>query len=247
MASKNWNSEGPREGRLLAPKWHTAGLAGILLLAVSFGVWFQQRSGPEFGIAPGPRRIIPIYLAALLFDWALFYYVWAFVSRSGVPFRQIVGGRWASAKDVARDIGIAIPFWAVWQVAAILMHRLLGPGGARSVAALLPRSVSEIAVWIAVSATAGFCEEIVFRGYLQQQVRAWTGRASLALAVQAAGFGIGHAYQGIKNVIIITVLGALYGGLALRRRSTRPGMLAHAWSDVYSGLQMQFLSRLLPF
>lgn len=247
MACQNPDSAVTREGRLLAPKWHTAGLVGILLMAVAFGAWFQHGAGPEFGIAPGHRRIIPIYLTALLFDWALFYYVWAFVSGSGIPFQQVVGGRWASAKDVARDIGIAIPFWVVWQVTAILMHRLLGPGGARSVTALLPRSASEIAVWIAVSATAGFCEEIVFRGYLQQQVRAWTGRASLALAVQAVCFGIGHAYQGIKNVIIITVLGALYGGLALWRRSTRPGMIAHAWSDVYGGLQMHFLSRLLPF
>src|SRR5262252_8763088 len=122
MASKHWNSEVPRKGRLLAPTWHTAGLAGILLLAVAFGLWFQQGSGPEFGTAPGHRRIIPIYLAALLFDWALLYYVWAFVSRSGTPFQQVVGGRWVGPKDVARDIGIAIPFWVVWQVIAILMH-----------------------------------------------------------------------------------------------------------------------------
>lgn len=234
-------------GPLLAPKWHTAGLIGILLLAVVFGVWFQRRAEPESVSAPEHRGVIGLYLAALLFDWALFYYVWAFASRSGATFQRIVGGRWAGPKDVARDVAIAIPFWVVWQVVAVLMHRLLGPDTAKSIGALLPRSPLEVAVWIAVCATAGFCEEFVFRGYLQQQVHAWTGRAGLALAAQSVCFGIGHAYQGIKNVVVITVLGALYGWLALRRRSTRPGMLAHAWSDLYGGLRMQFLSRFLPF
>ena len=158
-----------------------------------------------------------------------------------------MGGRWAGAKDIARDVAIAIPFWVVWQATALLTHRLLGPNTAKSIGGFLPRGPSEVAVWIAVCATAGFCEEFVFRGYLQQQLQAWTGRPALALLIQSVCFGIGHAYQGIKNVVVITVLGALYGLLALWRRSTRPGMFAHAWSDVYGGLRMQFLSRLLPF
>ena len=228
-------------GPLLAPKWHTAGLIGILFLSVVLGVWFQRRGAPEH------RGVIGLYLAALLFDWALFYYVWAFASRSGATFQRIVGGRWLGPKDVARDVAIAIPFWVVWQVVAVLMHRLLGSDSAKSIGALLPRSPLEVAVWIAVCATAGFCEEFVFRGYLQQQLRAWTGRPGIALVTQSVCFGIGHAYQGIKNVAVIAVLGALYGWLALRCRSTRPGMLAHAWSDVYGGLRMQFLSRWLPF
>src|SRR5262249_37473884 len=187
--------------------------------------------------APGSSgaSALPIYLGAALLDWGVFYYVWAGASRSGTPFSRIVGGRWAGPRDVARDIAIAIPFWVLWQAAAVAAHRLLGPSTAKSIGGLLPRTPVEIAAWIAVSATAGFTEEFVFRGYLQQQLRAWTGRASIALALQSLCFGIGHAYQGIQNVAVITVLGALYGGLALWRGNTRPGMLAHAWSDVYGG------------
>jgi membrane protease YdiL (CAAX protease family) len=182
----------------------------------------------------------------MLFDWAIFYYVWRGCSRSGTPFQRIAG-RWATAADVVRDFAIAIPFWVVWQAAAILVHRLLGPETARSIGAFLPTTAAEVAVWIAVCATAGFTEEFVFRGYLQQQFEAWTGSRALALLLQSIAFGLGHAYQGIRNVAVITVLGALYGFLFLWRRSTRPGMLAHAWSDFYGGLRMQFLSRLIPF
>ena len=53
--------------------------------------------------------------------------------------------------------------------------------------------------------------------------------------MQSLLFGIAHGYQGIGATIKITLFGLLYGGLALWRRSLRPGMGAHAWSDVYSG------------
>ena len=112
---------------------------------------------------------------------------------------------------------------------------------------LLPESGVEIAAWVIVCLTAGFCEEVVFRGYLQRQLVALTESASLAVALQAVCFGIAHGYQGLQNVVVITVLGSLYGVLALWRRSTRPGMIAHAWADFYGGVRMDFLSRILPF
>jgi hypothetical protein len=32
------------------------------------------------------------------------------------------------------------------------------------------------------------------------------------------------------------VFGSLFGGLALWRKSLRPDMMAHAWSDILSGI-----------
>jgi CAAX protease family protein len=91
-------------------------------------------------------------------------------------------------------------------------------------------------LWLALSASAGVCEEIVFRGYFQKQFHAFTGNVALAVVLQALVFGAGHAYQGMKQVVVISVLGALYGVLAAWRKSLRPGMIAHAWSDVFGGL-----------
>ncbi len=138
-----------------------------------------------------------------------------------------------------------MPFWVVWEWTAQTVHRLLGPNKAKSVDVLLPQSFAEIAVWTAVSLTAGFCEEAVFRGYVQKQFQALTGSSAVVgVVMQAVLFGVAHGYQGVKNVIVITVLGGLYGLLALWRRSLRPGMIAHAWSDLYGGLRLQLLSRL---
>jgi CAAX protease family protein len=239
--------KGSPPGERLAPVWHTAVLGGILAGTYFVGAWLQSRAGAGPGIAAEHRGVLGVYVTAMTLDWALFFYVWRFTSRSGTRLRDLVGGRWASAKDVALDLAIAVPFWVVWTLTARLVHRLLGPSSAKSVDVLLPRTFLEVAVWILVCVTAGFCEEVIFRGYLQKQLRALTGSAAAAVLLQAAAFGIGHGYQGAKNMAVIAVLGLLYGLLALWRGSTRPGMLAHAWSDVYGGLRMSFLSRLIPF
>ena len=72
-----------------------------------------------------------------------------------------------------------------------------------------------------------------------------TGTAAAAVALQAVVFGIGHFYQGIRGVVVITIYGALFGILAILRKSLRPGILQHAGQDVVSGLLGSFAERLL--
>ena len=93
----------------------------------------------------------------------------------------------------------------------------------------------EISLWIALSISAGFCEELVFRGYLQRQFAALTGSNVIGLLLQAALFGVSHGYQGVAATVTIALFGVVYGSLALWRRSLRPGMIAHAWSDIWAG------------
>lgn len=147
-----------------------------------------------------------------------------------------MSGHWSRLGDVGRDLVIAALFWGVFEATAWLMHFLLGPDTARSISVLLPQGAPEIALWVLVSASAGFCEEAVFRGYLQRQFHAFSRSALVAVLAQAVVFGISHGYQGGRQVVTITVLGLLYGLLAWWCRSLRPGMMAHAWTDVFSGI-----------
>ena len=84
--------------------------------------------------------------------------------------------------------------------------------------------------------SAGFCEEFVFRGYLQRQFTAWLGSPWIALSLQALLFGVSHGYQGFLACAHITLYGVLFGLLALWRRSLRPGMIAHAMTDILAGI-----------
>ena len=218
-------------------------LVGFLLIGagmVALGFLAQHvptegGAGDSSGHLGRHSQAIHIYLAAILMDWALLYYCWVGVHRRGGNLKTLSGGRWTSWKSLATDVGIAVPFWVLWEGAAYGVHWLLGPSSARSVDSLLPHSLLEILIWIATSMTAGICEEMVFRGYVQRQFHALTGSVVMAVLGQWLVFGLVHSYQGWKNVIVICVLGVLFGILAAWRRNLRTNMMVHAWADIWSG------------
>jgi membrane protease YdiL (CAAX protease family) len=215
-------------------------LVGLLLIGagvVALGFLAQRgnAAGAPAGQLAGHAIAIQVYLVAIFMDWALFYYCWAGIHRRGGTIWSLFGGRWNSWKSVATDLAIALPFWILWEGAAWGVAQLLGPSEAKSVASLLPQSLPEVIVWIAACITAGVCEEMVFRGYLQRQLHALGGNLSIAVVAQGVIFGLFHAYQGWKHVIVISVLGILYGVLAAWRKNLRVNVVAHAWSDLWEG------------
>src|SRR6266852_6341945 len=83
--------------------------------------------------------------------------------------------------------------------------------------------------------------QLAFRGYFQKQFQAMTGSASASVILQGILFGISHGYQGLRAILMIMLFGFLYGMLAFWRKSLRPGIILHAWSDVYAGYLFQYL------
>jgi len=118
--------------------------------------------------------------------------------------------------------------------------RLSGP-----VLALLPHTPAESAAFTALSLTAGFCEELMARGYLIWFFAAWTGTWP-ALVISSVLFGLAHGYQGRSGVLKTGAVGLAMGLLYLGTRSLLPGMLMHALIDVGSGLAGYALVRETP-
>jgi membrane protease YdiL (CAAX protease family) len=223
-------------------------LAGYLAIISGIALWGFHTQKVGLGNAPSGEivehsQVMKNYFISILADWALLYYCWVGVHKHGGNMKTLSGGRWTSWKQVLTDLAIALPFWVIWEATAYGVHWLLGPSTARSVGALLPQSVPEVLVWILVSITAGFCEEIQNRGYLQRQFHALSGSIVAAVLGQGLLFGIMHSYQGWKQVIVISVLGVLYGVLAAWRRNLRANMIAHAWSDIWEGWLKQVVFR----
>ena len=221
-------------------------LAGFLLIGagtVALGMLAQRApaesgTGTSSGQLAGHSQAIHIYVAAIVMDWLLLYYCWVGVHHHGGNLKTLSGGRWNSWKDLAIDLAIAAPFFAIWEGTAYGVHRLLWmftPGSAKTVDSLLPQSGVEILIWIATSITAGICEEMAFRGYVQKQFHALSGNVAIGVLGQGLVFGLFHAYQGWKNVAVISVLGVLYGMLAAGRGNLRANMMVHAWTDVWEG------------
>ena len=111
----------------------------------------------------------------------------------------------------------------------------------RQLGLLVPSTRLELAVWFLLSATAGFCEEFIFRGYLQLQFAALTRSMFLGALLSAAIFGASHGYEGGARMLLIGIFGFMFGMLAWWRRSLRAGMIAHAWHDALSGAILRML------
>jgi membrane protease YdiL (CAAX protease family) len=96
--------------------------------------------------------------------------------------------------------------------------------------------VNVLAMWF----TAGFIEELLWRGYLMNRLVDLQGNKSklawvIALVGSAIIFGLGHTYQGLGGVIKITTLGLLFGAAFLTvRRNLWPLVFAHALLDTIS-------------
>jgi membrane protease YdiL (CAAX protease family) len=205
-------------------------------MAVS-GSLFQRRARLEPGMLQHHPQVLPLYLSLIAMEWGLFAYVWrGGLRKTGIKLSEVIGGRWTSPKDVLVDVAIAFGFWGVWIGVDKGWDRWLGAEHAASIQTLLPQRAVEILVWIGVCISAGICEEFAFRGYFQRQFEAFTHRRWIALVLQAGLFGIAHGYQGIEACVKIAVYGAMYGLVAIWRKSLRPGMMAHAWSDIMSGI-----------
>ena len=229
----------PQQDRgLLAPLWHT-GIVLFILLGASLG-------GAR-GVHPLGVHKIPQYLWTMSWEWLLTAFVY-FGVRKRMKLRELIGGRWANAEDVLIDLVVASAFWllaiAVLGAGAKLMH--LDEAGRfdsmrRQLGFLIPGTTLELLIWFAVSATAGICEEIIFRGYLQRQFAGITRSMLAGVLISAAIFGAAHGYEGGPRMILIGIYGLMFGLLAWWRKSLRPGMIAHAWHDAISGAVLHLL------
>jgi uncharacterized protein len=214
--------------RLVAPVWHTA-LFVFFVLGISFLGALQSHL---VGSSPNQRpSTFAVYTSALIFQTMSLLYVWFGIRRKRVRIMDLIGGRWNSPAQVGRDIAIAAGIWVVWVGLELSLRILLHAPNPQSVQQLFPHTIAEKLGWLVVSGTAGFCEELTFRGYLQRQFFAITGRMAPAILLQAALFGFGHGYQGGKLIVAIFMYGVMFGWLAWWRRDLRSCMLAHAWTD----------------
>jgi len=215
---------------------HTVILVAILLAIAGYGAYLQSHAGSSPQLVEKHPSAIPLYLSLMAAQWGLVRYVTIGMKHGGTRLRDLLGQRWSSWKDVARDVVIALIVWGAWSLSAGAVERALGGDTAKGITTLLPRSPAEIAVWILLSMTAGFCEEMVFRGYLLRQFEALSGNALVGVLGQAVIFGVAHGYQGLRNVIAITVYGTVFGAVAVWRKSLKPGMILHAWTDIFGGI-----------
>ena len=219
----------PSSPKPIAPLWHTLIFLTALAALASSSVWLH-------GLTRSGSSRIPFYIFAMAAEWLLVGVVAWGVRLGGSSISSLIGEKWARASHFLRDLGLSLAFLLIMVGVLSILTHLLHAAPNQNIRNLLPHTLAEKCVWVLVSLTAGICEELMTRGYLQRQLHALLKNGPAAVLAQGIIFGAGHAYQGWKYMVIIAVLGAMLGWLALWRRSLLPGMIFHFIQDVLGGL-----------
>ena len=139
--------------------------------------------------------------------------------------------------------GVALVVLQLWSARRLSPERRVAArpklGG---VAFMLPHTALEERWFVALALTAGFCEELLYRGYLAWFFAPWLGSAGAMLLVVVA-FGLGHSYQGRRGAIRATLAGAVMAAIVLASDSLVPAMIVHAVVDIGGGTLGYWLLR----
>jgi hypothetical protein len=232
---------------LIAPLKHTVKFIAILAALGVAGIVLQvhlHSQPPNKVTMPGGlasrNSFVPRELSLILAEWALLYFVWRGIRLKGMKLRDLIGGSWNSGKRISVDLLLGAAIGLVFMYAIVIPVALILGGRSAHASPVVnpmpPHNVFEAIVWVLASLNAGFCEEVAYRGYLQRQLRALTGKSVVAVLLQAIVFGFVHTFEGLGGAVAAGVAGLLLGLVAWWRKSLRPGMVAHAWVDILYGL-----------
>ena len=200
--------------------WHTALV--LLPLLIGSAVSFHQHTLEHVNL-PGMSVRLAAYFTVIAEEWIVVLLIWLGLRRRGLSIAFLISGRWQNLAAFLKDLGLGICFAIAVEALMAMIARFLESGS--SYVNFLPLTPLEAIVWVFLAFTAGFCEELIFRGYLTHQLTVWTNSKALAIFVQGIVFGLIHGNQ-LSGVLWIMLYAWLIGMLASWRKSLRPGMLA---------------------
>jgi membrane protease YdiL (CAAX protease family) len=206
---------------------HTVVVLLILAVMAAGGIAHSLRGTIDL-VGSGGR--VAFYARVLAVELLLLWFVQTGIRRSGYSLRALIDDSSWSAARWLRYIFIGVAGWIGWMVVGAGLGFFLQPSSEelRRVMQILPQSSLERFCWVVFVSGTSLCEEVLYRGYLFRQFRAWTGSAAVALFLQAIVFATGHVILGRALLVSIGLLALWLGFLMLWQKSLVPSMIVHA-------------------
>lgn len=212
--------------------WYTVGLVLYFSLMAVLGHHRVPRHQRPFSLEGK--------LVGVIFEWAQFLVAYLGIRASGIRFADAVGRPSSSLPELRKDLTSAlIVVLLIYINDHLLMH--LGPFRPSSIGQAT--TSYQYGATLLGAVTAGFTEEIIFRGLILTQFRLLIGNVTAAGIIQSFVFALAHGgNQSPTQFLKHCCSGWLFAYLAITRKSLWPSIFAHVLFDVLV-YTVQFLAR----
>lgn len=219
---------------MLAPKSH---LIVLLLAIVGVSFWNSMHSplAKWAALFTSSHDRIVAYLNMPLLPLIWIVFIWIGMRKTS-PMRSLLDANRLTGSRWLRLIGLGIAGLIVWIALSAALSMVLRPTPEqlRGLQAMLPHTAFERTVWLLCAPLAGILEELVYRGYVMQQFKAWSGSGIVAVVFQAIAYALAHLMLPPAMLIPIALLGVYLALLAVWQKSLIPPMIVHAGVGVFA-------------
>jgi membrane protease YdiL (CAAX protease family) len=213
-------------------------LAAILVIGVPLYAYWEFRSflaQVEAGVLTARIRAYRLTIAV---EWGLVAAILAVWLLSGRAFSNLgLGSEGGTRLWIGAGLALlGIAFFVVQarSVARSPENLEVARGQFGDLRYLMPHNANEMRCFIAVSITAGICEEIMYRGFFIAYMEPFSGIWP-AVFLSSLVFGLGHAYQGTKGILKTSIAGLIMAGLYQLTGTLWAPMVLHASIDAVNG------------
>ena len=224
-------------------RWDALYLAAAFIVPLALQYWVTMprlRSKAAAGI---PHARLGTYRRTIATQWLIALPIVAtwIVTRRPWSALWLTWPRdsWRPYAAIAALLGAiafgVVQFRGISRIAASPDMRVAYRAKLAGAAIIAPRDLVELRWFIALSLTAGICEELLCRGYLMWALFAYVD-APLAVLAGAVIFGVEHAYQGLRGIVKTGVIGLLMIGIVWLTGSLIPAMFIHALFNATTGV-----------
>lgn len=187
-----------------------------------------------------PHERISLYLSTVAFQWgATVIVAWRAWAHGYTRVELGLGTGTNLSRSLIVGVGgtviLASLHWLNFRRMGRLLDKL--PVRVKELAIrILPQSTKERVPFLALSITAGCCEEFLYRGFAMAVFTRAGFPVWASVVVSSVLFGVAHLYQGRGGLIGTGILGVLFGVFRAFTGSLIPVAAWHAAVDVVAGI-----------
>ena len=215
-------------------------LALIVVFLATVVPWMGRRRLQQLERMPETTKTdrLALYASTMAFQWLISAIILWRITADGIPARRLglEIARPELTAAVAIGLGVLIFANQMYSIRRISANQ----GGESRVLIQLalkvfPQDPAERLAFFAVVVTVAFCEEWIYRGFVQHMFGGW-GRSVIAGIVGAALlFAAAHLYQGRRGLASTFSVGLIFSAVRFWTSSLVPSIVAHFIADLAAG------------